>query len=469
MATWLARIAPEARRRLAFALLVYVVTTAVFAIVAGPQRLTEHTSYNHYAHLADAWAHGRQDIVHGGPGYAQGNDFAEYKGKTYISFPPFPAVLMLPFVKLAGSPENFQDGQFMVWIAGLGPMFLFLVLEKLRRTGRSQRSEAENIFLSGVFAFGTLYFFTAVEGTVWFAAHVVAVALSALYVLCALDAEKPFLAGVLVGCIFMTRPTVAVTAVFFGIEAVRVSCRELPTEGTLTARARHVWENLDLGALLRRLVPFVVPILAILALASWMNYSRFGELSPTAFGHEHLTVVWQRRMAQWGLFGYHYLAKNLGVMWTVLPFTPQKGTMCFSGPGGLVQAITHFSDCVPFKVNEHGLALWFTCPFYFWLFRPKSRGLFHDTVMVCALMPLAFNLMYQNSGWRQFGYRFSNDYAVYLFILLAVGGRPFGRAFKTLAVWAVAWNLFGAVTFDRGQFDRFYFREATQRELYQPD
>src|SRR5512140_3732590 len=286
----IARIAPETRRRLAFALLVYVVTTAVFALVAGPQRLGEHTSYNHYAHLADAWAHGRQYIVHGGPSYAMGNDFAEYQGKTYISFPPFPALLMLPFVALAGSPENFQDGQFMVWLAGLGPSLLFLVLEKLRRTGRSQRGEAENIFLAGLFAFGTLYFFTAVEGTVWFAAHVVAVGLSALYLLTAMDAERPFLSGLLLGCIFMTRPTVLVTGLFFAVEAVRVSCRSWPAEGTLGERVRAIWADLDRAALLRRLVPFAVPIAATLALASWMNYTRFGELSPTAFGHEHLTV-----------------------------------------------------------------------------------------------------------------------------------------------------------------------------------
>ncbi len=469
MAAWLDRISQETRRRLAFALLVYVVTTAVFALVAGPQRLGEHTAFNHYAQLADAWAHGRQWIVHGGPSYAMGNDFAEYQGKTYISFPPFPALLMLPLVKIAGSPENFQDGQFMVWLAGLGPTFLFLVLEKLRRTGRSQRGEGENIFLASLFAFGTLYFFTAVEGTVWYAAHVVAVGLSALYLLSALDAERPLLSGILMGCVFMTRPTVLVTGLFFVLEAIRVSCKSLPEDGTLAERARKIWNELDRAALLRRLVPFVLPIAATLALASWMNWSRFGELSPTAFGHEHLTVVWQHRMAQWGLFGYHYLGKNLGVMLTVLPFLPQKGTMCFAGPGGVSQALLHFSDCVPFKVNEHGLALWFTCPFYFWLFRPKGRGYFHWAIAACALMPLAVNLLYQNSGWRQFGYRFSNDYAVYLFVLLAIGGRPLGRAFKGLAVWAVAWNLFGAVTFDRGQFDKFYFREATQRELYQPD
>ena len=83
---------------------------------------------------------------------------------------------------------------------------------------------------------------------------------------------------------------------------------------------------------------------------------------------------------------------------------------------------------------------------------------------------MIMNLLYQNSGWRQFGYRFSNDYSVFLFMLLAVGGRRFGALFHGAALWGVAWNLFGAVTFDRGgNFDRYYWREGTQTILFQPD
>jgi hypothetical protein len=461
--------APDSRRRTARAIFIYVVTTTVFAIVAGPQRLGEHTAFNHYAHLADAWLHGRQWIVHGGPSYAMGNDFAEFGGKTYISFPPFPAVLMLPLVWLAGSPENFRDGQFIVWLAGLGPALLFLVFERLRTTGRSSRTEAENIFLSGLFAFGTVYFFTAVEGTVWFAAHVVAVSLAALYLLCALDARRPALSGLLIGCAFATRPFMIFTGLLFVLEAIRVTCKELPTEGTLRERMEKTYKAVDRPAFARLLVAFAVPLLGVLALCSWTNYTRFGDLNPGAFGHEHLTVVWAKRMTVWGIIGYHYLAKNLGVMLTVLPFAPQRGTMCFSHQGGVKDAIFHFNDCVPFRINEHGLALWFTSPFYFWLFRPKVKGYLYAAVGASIALTVLLDLLYQNSGWRQFGYRFSNDYAPFLFVLLAIGARPFGKLFKAVVVWSVAWNLFGALTFDRGYYDKFYFREASQRELYQPD
>ncbi|MGK4495523.1 hypothetical protein ACSLVN_27325, partial [Klebsiella pneumoniae] len=83
--------------------------------------------------------------------------------------------------------------------------------------------------------------------------------------------------------------------------------------------------------------------------------------------------------------------------------------------------------------------------------------------------PMAYDLLYQNSGWQQFGYRFSNDYSPILFVMLALGARQMKGAFWVAAIWGVAWNLFGAITFGHGEFDRFYYREASQQILYQAD
>ena len=33
----------------------------------------------------------------------------------------------------------------------------------------------------------------------------------------------------------------------------------------------------------------------------------------------------------------------------------------------------------------------------------------------------------------------------------------------------MACNFFGAMTFDKGTFDRFYFRDGSQQIVYQPD
>ncbi len=458
---------PDTRpRRLLLALAIYATCAVTYAIVAGRGRLSEHTQFNHYAQLAHAWLHGRQDLAGGPPGYAMGNDFAQFEGKTYISFPPFPALLMLPFVALAGSPENFRDGQFIVWLAGLGPALLFLVLEKLRRTERSVRSELQNALLGLLFGVGTVYFFTAVEGTVWFAAHVVGVSLLTLYALFALDAERPLVAGLMLGCAYLTRPTILLTAPLFALEALRTCTKGgLPEQGTFRARTVATWQALDRPRLFRMYAVFALPILLAFAVMSLTNHSRFHTWNPTV-GHEFLTVAWAGRMQKWGLFGYHYLAKNLGCMLTVLPWLAPKGVPVSWWPSGAGPA-----SLPPFQINEHGLALWFTTPIYFWLLRPRTRGWLHDVVVLSVLGPLLMNLCYQNSGWRQFGYRFSNDYAPLLFVLLALGNRRMGGLFRAAAAWGVAWSLFGAVTFDRGDanMDRFYFREGSQTVLYQPD
>jgi hypothetical protein len=451
------------RRRLLLAAFVYIAASAVYAAFAGTQRLGEHTPYNHYALLADAWLHGRQDLAHGPPPYAMNNDFAEFNGKTYISFPPFPAVLMLPLVKLAGSPENFRDGQFIIWLAGIAPAVLLLVLEKLRRSGRSYRSELENLGLAMLFAFGTVYFFTAVEGTVWFAAMVVGTACQALYVLFALDAERPLLAGAMLGCAFMSRPTMLLAAPLFALEAVRVSWSEFPPPagGSRIERIRAAWGSLDKPRLAKSYAVFALPILVAFGANSLLNHARYQSWSPFDPGHEYLTVGWRARIIRWGLFGYHFLGKNLGIALTNLPWLPPR------------DAVAQFG--APFKINEHGLALWFTTPIYFWLLWPRrfdgqpDRKWLYTVAALSAALPAAMDLLYQNSGWRQFGYRFSNDYAVLLFVLLAVGARPLRAFFATAAAWGLAWNVFGAATFDKAQFDRFYFRDGSQTVVYQPD
>jgi hypothetical protein len=184
-----------------------------------------------------------------------------------------------------------------------------------------------------------------------------------------------------------------------------------------------------------------------------LNHARYHTWSPFDPGHEYLTVAWRARMMKWGVLSYHYLSKNLGVMLTILPWLRPKDVAVGA----------------PFQINEHGLALWFTTPLYLWLFRPRRRGFLYNVVLASAAFPLLMDLLYQNTGWRQFGYRFSNDYAVLLFVLLALGERMMGWSFRFAAIWSVGWNLFGAITFDRAAYDRFYYRDASQTVLYQPD
>ncbi len=464
------------RRRWLGALLLYAVSTLVFFVFAKPERLTLHTPYNHFALLAESWLQGRLDLGGPPPAYAGMNDFAQFGDRWYIPFPPFPAVLMLPWVWLAGSAAGVRDGQVFLWLAGVAPAALFLALEKLSRLSLSARSTLENLALAALFAFGSVYFFTAEQGTVWFAAHVVGAGLFALFLLFAIDAERPFLAGLVLGLAFLTRTPLIFAAVLFGLEALRVCSRPEPgpppalasPEGELSVaqeplrseaarsestgkRVAAWWAALDKRRLLVLCAQFSAPLLICVGIAMWHNYARFGSVSEV--GYRFLKVRWAARMERWGLFNYHYLARNLGMLLTGLPYVSK---------GGLV----------PFQINLHGLALWFTTPIYLWLLAPAKlvsadarqlrRGLW--IAVGCVAI---WTLLYQNTGWQQFGQRFSNDYAPLLFVLLAINGQRFGWLFRAACVWAIVVNGFGAWTFDKPQYRGYYVFNPS--EYYQPD
>jgi len=416
---------PEMRRRW-IALGIYLVACLVYFLFADPAVVHAHTPWNHFALLADAWRQGRLDLGAPPPAYTGNNDFSHVDGKWYVVFPPFPALLLLPILWLVKDPERVHDGQFFLWLSGVAPALLFLSLEKLRRFGRSDLDELGNVGLSLSFAFGSVYFFCAEQGTVWFAAHVVGAALAAAYLLFSLEAERPFLAGLALGLGFATRTPLLFAAPLFVLEAWR------------TSRPR----------LVRSLLVFAAPLTVILALTLIHNQLRFGD--PFEVGYRFLGVAWQHRIEKWGLFGYHYLAKNLGVMLTSLPFWTPKGS-------------------TPFQINLHGLALWLTTPAYLWLLWPQRKAAPHRALWITAACVAVPTLLYQNTGWLQFGYRFSNDYAPFLFALLAVGGYRFGRLFRACACAAVLINAFGAGTFGRTRYAAYYFQDNTQRIVYQPD
>src|SRR5690606_29817954 len=81
-----------------WALSIYALLLAAFLASAPSGRLAHHTRYNHHALQAEAWLSGRLDLGGPPPAYTGRNDFAVFEGKTYVSFPPVPALLLVPAV-----------------------------------------------------------------------------------------------------------------------------------------------------------------------------------------------------------------------------------------------------------------------------------------------------------------------------------------------------------------------------------
>ncbi|GAB4513235.1 MAG: hypothetical protein Tsb0020_31400 [Haliangiales bacterium] len=467
-------------------LLLFVVGLIGFGAASGA-RLMRQSSDPHFVLLADAWLSGRLDID---PAKKRGDDWATIEtveladgrtvdgrrlksrpmfrvagadevplsevkrslGKTYyVSFPPFPALLYVPQAAIWGHRAN--DVPLAVALAALALPLAFLVLRRLADAGASTRTPGQDAWLALALGFGTVLYFAGVQGRVWFTAHVVGVVLSLAYLLCAIEARRPLWAGLFLGLATMTRTPMAFLFPLFALEAWRMYSRSGPRRGD-TGEADRASDDkpgpdaaLNLAAVARAWALFAAPIIVIAILAMWHNTVRFGEWS--AFGHTYLDVRQQARMETTGLFSYDYLSRNLAVVLALLP---------------------SFSSEAPYvSISGHGLALWVTSPFFVWLLWPRlersgsvgdgrtARALWRALWLSVACVALP-TLLYQNSGWFQFGYRFSLDYSVCLIALLAIAGPPIGRRFKAVVVLAIAINLFGAITF--GQDYRYYRTDA---------
>lgn len=440
--------AAEARKRtlhrLGVPTALFAVCALVYVIVLSDRRLTP-SGDNHFVHLAMSFLHGQLSVI--GDRAPGSNDWALFEGKWYVSFPPLPAVVILPVVAIW--KERTLDRLFWAVLAGLAPALLYVLLRALRERFASGRSWREDTALSLLFAFGTVYFFVAVQGAVWFAAHVVAVSLLILYALFSLDAKRPLLAGLMLGLCFMTRPNTCVAVLLFTIEALRVArpadAPPVP-EDALVWRRIYVWlRGVRWATFAKSAAIFAAPILVIGALAMWMNQARFHD--PFEFGHRYLQIAWRARIERWGLFNYHYLSKNLAVFLAALPW---------------------LSLHAPYiTISRHGLALWVTTPNLLTGLWPKKINVTIVALFAASAAVCIFNLLYQNSGWIQFGYRFALDYMPFLFALIALSKRRFGPGFWLLAIIAVAINTFGAITFDRAW--AYYDGDASQNVMFQPD
>lgn len=466
---------PSWLRRCIIPVLIYLCALGAY-LGAASSRLKKHSDDNHYVYLAHNLLHGRLSLdgspphqndwalVHelvlndgrtvrgtflqtGGTGWFKTtrgerleitDDMIRSRSYTYyVSFPFFPAILMLPFVALFGM--TFNDVIFTALLAAFNPVLVFFVLRRLRALGLSTITPVQDLWLVALFAFGTVHFSSAVMGQVWFTAHIVGVGVTCLYVLAALEGRHPFLAGLLLGLGFITRTPIPFTFPLAVGEVLRRHHRSAapgpaadspepaPATLTLVPYLCRLAGQVSWGPAIRQLVLMGFPAVAVAAVACLLNYLRFD--NPFEFGHYYLNVVHAERIQRWGLFNYHFLSRNLAVMFTMLPWI----------------MVNH-----PYvKIPWHGLSIFVTNPMYAGVLWPKQRFAMQPWLYLSILLPMILHLLYQNSGWVQFGYRFSLDYTIFLFMLLACGGRRQGLLFKAMVIWSIGVNTFGAITFNR--------------------
>jgi hypothetical protein len=422
----------------------FAIGLAVYGTLAW-SRLGGQSIAPHFVIQADAWLHGQTTIEQPVPG-GWGNDWAkvdtvvladgrEVRGRyarnefrilggevvpaasvrkrlgstAYMSFPPLPTLLMLPSAAVAGRAGSDTIPNLLV--AALIPPLALLVLRRLAAAGLSKRSEGDDLWLVALLAFGTVMLYASVQASVWYLAHVCGVVLALVYAWAAIEAKRPLVAGLALGAAALTRTPMAFMFPLFVLEAIRM------------AGGPRQWR-----AAVAPVLRFAAPVVAFAIAGGLYNYVRFGSFSE--FGHTYLEVRQQAQIEEHGLFSGHYLLRNLVVAFLQVPLSiPRWPYVAFSG---------------------HGLALWVTTPALA-LLASRAKSPIRTALWVtiaCVALP---SLLYQNTGWVQFGYRFALDYMVFVVMLIACCGRALTVPAKLLIVASVVVNIAGAIVF--GRFD----------------
>lgn len=405
-----------ASRRSPFALshgvaatLVFINAWAVYWGTAVAFGVTASHPYAYFPELAEAFLAGRLWIVP--PPWTM--DLTPYNGRWYVPFPPLPAVLMLPWVAVAGR-DGVNSVFFSTLLAGAATALVFALLEAFARRGWSQLDWTDNLLITVLFGVGSVHWVIAVSGAVWHLGQESAVLFVALAALLAVTGRSPVLVGAALALAMLARPTLVlglpllagITAQRFADSGVAVTSRS-----GLIRLARWV----GLAAL---------PLGVAAALLLVYNAARFG--SPLDFGYTRQVLydAHAAKLAAHGWFNLRYIPENAYAMLLALP---------------------RWEDGWP-KPDWNGLSLFVTTPALLLLPRARRPPVVVASAWLAIVLLLIPLLTYYNTGYKQFGYRFSLDFMVPAVVLLALGvGRRLGLGTAGLIVAGVGVNLWGVV------------------------
>jgi hypothetical protein len=382
-------LVPPWRGFAVFAVLTLAVYGAVIVAGAAAGRSVQSNQV-HYAYLAQAFLHGRLDVDQSAA--PQLTELVPYDGKHYVVYPPMPAVVLMPFVAWLG--PGLPTSVVSVLLAALcvGATYLMLC--------RADFSWEVGAAVTLLFAFGTTFWYTALKGSSWHFAHVVALLCLTLALVEALGPRRrPLLIGMLLGAAVLSRLPMALTLPFF----VWVTLRERPER--LRAAA----------ALLAGVGVFVAANMVY-------NFARYGTIFDV--GYVLIPGVLQEPWYADGIIHWSYLPRNLHA----LLFQPPV-----------------LSETFPYFVpSTFGLSLFIATPAFLLIFLAPAREGWTWIVGGTALLAMLPGLLHGWPGGTQFGYRFTLDGSPFLLLLTAMGMRAGVTGRVTLLIGlSIVSNLWG--------------------------
>ena len=420
-------------RSLSLTFFFFFLTLAVYYLTSpGP------TPYNSPVHLGAALLEGRLDVPNGDV-LATYMDFAVYKGKYYIVEPPMTSIVMLPGILLFGTALN--QTAVSIIIGGITASSVYQLTRRLTEKLSVQ------VWLTLLFVFGTIYWYHTVDGAVTDIAHALATLFLVLAIYATLVSKQPFIAGLLLGAAYWTRPPTVLALAFF---IIMFADQWLPKSND-----KSLLKRIDLRPLAQ--LGFGLGIFVVLSFA--YNYLRFDTIEPVSYSIyiEHYREVLGPSAPDWskGVFNTAYIHGHIRellqptpvflsqpayvvpayaglAIWVTTPaflYTLFAGIrsklVIVLGSAALLVTLTIFilsSRGLPHRLDlDFPLGLDFY-PFGFLIVFSLLAGIRNKLIIACwlAIIPIALiQFLYGHTPF-QFGYRFSLDYYPFLFLLTAI-------------------------------------------------
>lgn len=344
------------------------------------------TPYNNYVLLAQAFLQGHAWITWPGS-YI---DALAYNGQHYVIEAPLPALLLVPYVAIAGTAAN----QTLLAVV-LAAIAIGAAWELGERLGVPAKN---NAWICVFLLAGTDLAWCAMLGDVWFIAHVSAVCFTMLALVELCGKRRGWLIALWAVCAAESRFTLVL--------AVPVYAAILATD----ERAR------------KSLAGFTGVLVAAAGLWMWYNVARWGtpaDIGYTAWYHQD-----QAGLPTGSPFRLMYVPYEL---WSFFVQIPQ------------------FVNAYPWiRPSYSGVALTWTSPaliYALWARRPRG---FVAALWAAALLTAAPNFLYYVNGFAQYGMRHALDFIPFLVALMfAAAHERLPLWTKILIVYSCAASLYG--------------------------
>lgn len=354
--------------------------TIIAGIIAGVRsNIWQASRYAYYNYLADAFLRGQLFLAQLPPST---HDLSFFNNQYYLYWPPFPAVVLLPFVAIWDT--GFNDILFTIGIGGLNVGLVAVLLRQATHRHVIDLSPVQRGLLVLTFALGSAHITLVPYGRVWHTGQLIGVLCVTLAYLATLSVRgwRAFaLTGLAFGCALLTRNHLALAGLW-------------PAVYLLVTHRQMGW---------RRLVAYsgggALPVVLAIALLGMYNWLRFGNMFDNGLAYHRMSSFFRTDYVQYGAFNLYYVPTNLYYQFVAYPF-PWRGVP--SSLGGSLFLLTPV----------------FVAAFWGLTARPRWQPLVLGATIILVAIPI---LLLMGTGWRQFGPRYTLDFTIPLLLLTALG------------------------------------------------